>query len=99
MCINYLRTFHTQGAFYGLLVGLVLGVMRMVCDFIWTSPGCGKPDYRPGVIAHFHYLHYAIFLFAVSILVTIVVSLFTTPIPDEQVSKRSLCLPVNFTFT
>ncbi|XP_064616369.1 sodium/glucose cotransporter 4-like [Liolophura sinensis] len=72
------------GAFYGLLVGLVLGVIRMVCDFIWTSPGCGQPDYRPGIIANFHYLHYAMFLFAVSIIVTIVVSLLTTPIPGEQ---------------
>src|SRR5690606_38262658 len=36
-----------QGAFWGLMCGLVVGVVRMVLDFIYGEPACGEPDLRP----------------------------------------------------
>ncbi|XP_068764255.1 sodium/myo-inositol cotransporter 2 isoform X9 [Struthio camelus] len=47
-----------KGAFWGLVIGLLLGVIRLVLDFIYPEPQCGETDIRPekrnqGQRAHF----------------------------------------------
>lgn len=54
------------GAFYGLMFGELLGVARMISDYILTAPGCGEIDSRPGFVKNFHYLHFALVLYAVT---------------------------------
>ncbi|XP_072171125.1 sodium/glucose cotransporter 4-like [Diadema setosum] len=76
-----------KGAFYGLLSGVVVGVLRMVLDFVYTSPGCGQPDHRPEIVKNFHYLHFACVLFAVTLLMIVIISLFTEPIPSEKLVR------------
>ncbi len=36
-----------KGAFWGLMIGLVVGVLRMVLEFVYVEPPCGSIDTRP----------------------------------------------------
>ncbi|XP_002736596.1 sodium/glucose cotransporter 4-like [Saccoglossus kowalevskii] len=72
------------GTFWASMIGLVLGVARLIADFIFPSPGCDEEDTRPPVIANFHYLHYAIFLFLVVFIFIIIFSLLTKPQPKDE---------------
>lgn len=76
-----------KGAFAGLVLGLLFGGMRFSCDFFFKSPGCGEEDLRPGIIRSLPFLHFALILFAVSLIIVIVVSLFTEPLPREKLIR------------
>ncbi len=75
----------TQGAFWGLMVGLVVGSTRMVLEFVYPPPRCGVFDPAPSVLRSVHYLHFAIILCALTAIVVAVISLLTPPPTDEQV--------------
>ncbi|NWT60578.1 SC5AB protein, partial [Erythrocercus mccallii] len=76
-----------KGAFWGLLVGLLLGAVRLVLDFIYPEPQCGQPDGRPGVLKYMHYLYFSMVLAAVSTLTVLLVSLATEPPGPAMVSR------------
>ncbi|KAK6180211.1 hypothetical protein SNE40_012403 [Patella caerulea] len=76
LAILWPRT-NEKGAFWGLMVGLVIGVVRMALDFGYGTPGCGEEDNRPIIISKIHFLHFTILLFVICILATVIVSLFT----------------------
>ena len=76
-----------QGAFWGLMVGLVMGVVRMGLDFGYGSPACGEDDNRPSIISKVHFLHFTILLFVVALLAIVVISLLTAPVPSKHVSS------------
>ncbi|KAM3620150.1 uncharacterized protein V6R79_018925 [Siganus canaliculatus] len=76
-----------QGAFWGLMVGLVVGLIRMVLEFSYTAPSCGQPDDRPPVLARVHYLYFALILLAITCIVVVAVSLATAPIPKEHLYR------------
>jgi hypothetical protein len=40
-----------QGAFWGLMFGLVIGVIRMIMDFSYPAPLCMEEDTRPAIVA------------------------------------------------
>ncbi|KAH3830210.1 sodium/glucose cotransporter 4-like [Dreissena polymorpha] len=86
LAILWKRT-NEQGAFWGLMSGLVVGLIRMGLDFGYGSPGCGEEDTRPAVISKIHFLHFTIILFVVSLAVTVIVSLMTSPIPDKHLHR------------
>ncbi|KAK7072617.1 hypothetical protein SK128_003467 [Halocaridina rubra] len=77
------------GAFWGLMVGLVIGMLRFVVQFSYVIPPCGSdlPDPRPDIVktlvGNVHYLHFSCFLFLITVAVTIGVSLITKPIDPE----------------
>ncbi|CAH1791826.1 unnamed protein product [Owenia fusiformis] len=77
-----------QGAFWGLMIGLVVGMVRMVLDFIYKAPSCGEIDTRPGMIAKVHYMYFAMLLFWITGIVMIVISLLTKA-PDEKLLVRT----------
>eukprot|EP00058_Branchiostoma_floridae_P002580 XP_002588068.1 hypothetical protein BRAFLDRAFT_59210 [Branchiostoma floridae] len=62
-----------------------VGLIRLVMDFAYGSPGCGEPEFRPAVLWRVHFLYFAMILFAVSAIVMVVVSLCTPPIDDKHV--------------
>ncbi|NXI76177.1 SC5AB protein, partial [Rhipidura dahli] len=76
-----------KGAFWGLVVGLLLGVVRLVLDFIYPEPQCGEPDGRPGVVKYMHYLYFSMVLAAISTLTVLVVSVATEPPAPEMISR------------
>lgn len=84
LAIFWKRT-NEQGAFWGLMVGLVVGVCRMVLEFAFPPPRCGVEDSAPAVLRGVHYLHFAILLCGLTAIVVAVVSLLTPPPTHEQV--------------
>ncbi|KAB7498383.1 Sodium/glucose cotransporter 4 [Armadillidium nasatum] len=81
------------GAFWGLMVGLVLGLIRFALEFSMTPPSCGsdEPDPRPWFIlvtvGNVHYLHFSCILFLITGCVTISISLLTEPIPEDRLYR------------
>ncbi|XP_060074707.1 sodium/glucose cotransporter 4-like [Ylistrum balloti] len=88
-CIFLLGLFwsrlNEKGAFFGLLVGMLMGMVRFIVQYSYTTPKCGDPgpDPRPGVIKDFHYLYFSCFLFGLTGATAVVVSLLTKPIPSD----------------
>uniref|UniRef100_A0AAR2KA26 Sodium/mannose cotransporter SLC5A10 n=1 Tax=Pygocentrus nattereri TaxID=42514 RepID=A0AAR2KA26_PYGNA len=83
MAVFWKRT-NEAGAFWGLMVGLAVGVTRMVLEFAFPPPRCGVFDPAPSVLRSVHYLHFAIILCLLTIIVVVVVSLLTPPPTEEQ---------------
>ncbi|KAM6249957.1 sodium/mannose cotransporter SLC5A10 [Porphyrio hochstetteri] len=73
-----------QGAFWGLMAGLALGLARMGLELAHPVPHCGDPDQRPWLLADIHYLHFAVLLCAATGIVVVVGSLLTPPLPPAQ---------------
>uniref|UniRef100_A0A3B4UXS5 Sodium/mannose cotransporter SLC5A10 n=1 Tax=Seriola dumerili TaxID=41447 RepID=A0A3B4UXS5_SERDU len=84
LAVFWKRT-NEQGAFWGLMVGLVVGVCRMVLEFAFPPPRCGIVDSAPAVLRGVHYLHFAILLCGLTAIVVTIVSLLTPPPSPEQV--------------
>ncbi|XP_044043663.1 solute carrier family 5 member 3a [Siniperca chuatsi] len=78
------------GAFWGGMVGFVLGALRLVLAFVYREPHCDQPDERPSFIKDVHFMYVAAILFWVSALVTVVVSLCTPPPRKEQIRTTTL---------
>ncbi|XP_061169606.1 sodium/myo-inositol cotransporter 2-like isoform X1 [Saccostrea echinata] len=92
-CIFLLGLFwerlNEAGAFYGLVIGMVIGLVRFIVEYSYSMPNCvdNLPDPRPSIIKDFHYLYFSSFLFVVTGLVAIGVSLLTKPI-DKRCLRR-----------
>ncbi|KAM5322265.1 sodium/glucose cotransporter 4 [Glossophaga mutica] len=76
------------GAFWGLMFGLVVGLVRMILEFSYPAPACGEVDRRPAVVfKDFHYLYSALVLCGLTAIVIVTVSLCTTLIPEEKLAR------------
>ncbi|XP_069137178.1 sodium/glucose cotransporter 4-like [Argopecten irradians] len=76
-----------SGAFWGLMMGLLVGLIRLGLDFGYGSPACGEEDFRPSIISKVHFLHFTIILFFVSLFTTIIVSMLTQPIHPKHLVR------------
>ncbi|XP_059533052.1 sodium/glucose cotransporter 1-like [Myotis daubentonii] len=76
-----------QGAFWGLIGGLLIGFIRMVSEFAYGRQTCSGDNKCPPIICGVHYLHFAIILFAISLLAILGISLLTDPIPDKHLHR------------
>ncbi|XP_004622952.1 sodium/myo-inositol cotransporter 2 [Octodon degus] len=76
-----------KGAFSGLILGLLLGLVRLVLDFIYAQPRCDQPDERPAVVKYIHYLYFSMILSATTLVTVATVSWFTEPPSKEMVSR------------
>ncbi|XP_026060767.1 sodium/myo-inositol cotransporter-like [Carassius auratus] len=78
------------GAFWGGIVGFLLGAVRLILAFVYREPDCDTTDDRPAFIKDVHFMYVAAVLFWVSGLVTVVVSLCTDPPSKEQIATTTL---------
>ncbi|XP_075040121.1 sodium/glucose cotransporter 4 [Mixophyes fleayi] len=85
----FIKRVNEQGAFWGLVIGLVVGLIRMIMDFVYRAPNCGEIDDRPSVLKDVHYLYFAILLFGLTAVICIVISLCTPDMPDEQLGRMT----------
>lgn len=82
----FMPTINEVGAFYGLMSGLTLGIIRMGLDMAIRKPGCldkilGQQDLRINYVQKgFPFLTFALFIFLVTLFVGIVVSRYTREI-------------------
>ncbi|KAJ8300750.1 hypothetical protein KUTeg_022269 [Tegillarca granosa] len=92
-CIFLLGLFwerlNEKGAFFGMLIGMGVGLIRFIVEYSYSVPLCGedRPDLRPAIIKNFHYLYFSPFLFFLTGICAIVISLFTKPI-DKRCLQR-----------
>ncbi|XP_008068681.1 sodium/myo-inositol cotransporter 2 isoform X5 [Carlito syrichta] len=75
-----------KGAFSGLISGLLLGLVRLVLDFIYVQPRCDQPDERPAVVKNIHYLYFSMILSTATLITVSTVSWLTEPPSKEMVS-------------
>ena len=75
-----------QGAFWSLMVGLVIGLLRFFMEFVYSVPTCasGEMDNRP-FIAKLHYWHFGTILFLITAIVALLISFLTDPIDENEV--------------
>uniref|UniRef100_A0A2K5PAN3 Sodium/glucose cotransporter 2 n=1 Tax=Cebus imitator TaxID=2715852 RepID=A0A2K5PAN3_CEBIM len=76
-----------QGAFWGLIGGLLMGLARLIPEFSFGSGSCVQPSACPAFLCGVHYLYFAIVLFLCSGLLTLTVSLCTAPIPRKHLHR------------
>ena len=82
------KRINETGAFWGLIIGLLVGMIRFFWQFSYTEQPCLKShlDNRPAIIAKVHFLHFGIILFVITCVATWTISLLTKPIPHKYVS-------------
>ncbi|MEJ1273051.1 hypothetical protein NN561_003910 [Cricetulus griseus] len=81
------RRANEQGAFWGLMAGLLVGALRLVLEFLYPEPPCGQTDERPALLRSVHYLHFAIALFLLTCAVVAAGSLLSPPPQQRQVEN------------
>ena len=72
-----------------MIVGFIVGAIRMILDFTHLEPRCGEEDTRPSIIAKVHYMYFALILFWITVITIVVISLFTEPMKEGNVSKTN----------
>lgn len=78
------------GAFWGGMVGFMLGSLRLVLALVYREPHCNQPDERPSFIKDVHFMYVAAILFWVTAAVTVTVSLCTPAPREEQIRTTTL---------
>ncbi|KAF1650144.1 Sodium/glucose cotransporter 4, partial [Eudyptes chrysocome] len=82
----FCKRINEPGAFWGLIIGLAVGLVRMIIEFIYSTPSCGEEDRRPAVLKDLHYLYFALILCVLTVIVTVLISVCTPPIPEEKLA-------------
>ncbi|KAL8176585.1 UNVERIFIED_CONTAM: Sodium/nucleoside cotransporter [Gekko kuhli] len=83
----FVKRVNEQGAFWGMVGGLAMGMARMIPEFIYGTGSCLFPGTCPHLICGVHYLYFAVILFFATAAIVIGVSLCTSPIPDKHLHR------------
>lgn len=82
------KRMNEKGAFWALMIGLLVGVVRMALDFSYPPPACNQDEYRP-LLIRLNFMYFAMILFWITLLTSVFVSLLSEP--SESFRVRSLC--------
>ncbi|XP_060225330.1 sodium/glucose cotransporter 1-like [Meriones unguiculatus] len=85
----FCKRVNEQGAFWGLILGSTIGIVRLLAEFFYGLSTCEGDRNCPLFICGLHYLYFGFFLFLVTLLIILAISLATKPIPDENL--HGLC--------
>uniref|UniRef100_A0A3Q3K4Q8 Sodium/glucose cotransporter 1 n=1 Tax=Monopterus albus TaxID=43700 RepID=A0A3Q3K4Q8_MONAL len=88
MLAIFCKRVNESGAFYGLTIGLCIGLARMFTEFGYGTGSCVNPSNCPTIICGVHYLYFSIILFVVSCIIILGISLMTKPIADKHREKE-----------
>ncbi|XP_063336755.1 sodium/glucose cotransporter 1-like isoform X1 [Pelmatolapia mariae] len=83
----FCKRVNETGAFFGLVIGLVIGLTRMIAEFVYGTGSCAVPSNCPTIICGVHYLYFGILLFVISCVIILTVSLMTKPIDDKHLYR------------
>ncbi|XP_069563023.1 sodium/glucose cotransporter 1 [Brachyistius frenatus] len=87
MLAIFCKRVNEPGAFYGLAIGLVIGLIRMIAEFIYGTGSCVNPTNCPTIICGVHYLYFSIILFTLSCIIILTISFMTKPIDDKHLYR------------
>lgn len=76
-----------QGAFYGMVIGLAIGLSRMITEFVYGTGSCAQETDCPYIICGIHYLYFGLILYGVSLILVLGISLLTKPIDDVHLHR------------
>lgn len=76
------------GAFWSLMIGLLIGVLRMVLNIVYHEPSCGDLDLRPTILK-LHYMYFSIILFWFTIICAVIISLLTKPVEEFRLIRTT----------
>ncbi|CAO2608459.1 Sodium/glucose cotransporter 1 [Lemmus lemmus] len=85
----FCKRVNEQGAFWGLILGSAIGAFRLLAEFSYGPSTCEGGHACPTLICGLHHLYFGFFLFLVTLLIILAISLATKPISD--VHLRGLC--------
>ncbi|KAE8634534.1 hypothetical protein XENTR_v10002340 [Xenopus tropicalis] len=88
----FVKRVNEQGAFWGLIIGLLIGLSRMIAEFAFGTGSCVKPSNCPKIICGVHYLYFAIILFTATSIIVLAISFMTKPIPDKHLYRLCFAL-------
>ncbi|XP_060591471.1 sodium/glucose cotransporter 4-like [Ruditapes philippinarum] len=74
-----------QGAFYGIVIANVCGIIRLILEVVYPVPNCGEVDIRPAFLSKIHSFYYSEMIMLLQFVLTVVISLCTKPLPEEQI--------------
>ncbi|KAG7476642.1 hypothetical protein MATL_G00085100 [Megalops atlanticus] len=83
----FCKRVNEPGAFYGLVIGLLIGLSRMMAEFAFGTGSCVNPSNCPKIICGVHYLYFALLLFGLTCLLVLGISLMTKPIDDKHLYR------------
>uniref|UniRef100_A0A670JG51 Sodium/glucose cotransporter 2 n=1 Tax=Podarcis muralis TaxID=64176 RepID=A0A670JG51_PODMU len=83
----FVKRVNEQGAFWGLVGGLAIGMARMIPEFFYGTGSCLFPSTCPRLICGVHYLYFAFILFCLTATIAMGVSLCTSPIPEKHLHR------------
>ncbi|KAJ3604823.1 hypothetical protein NHX12_026875 [Muraenolepis orangiensis] len=83
----FCKRVNEAGAFYGLMIGLAIGLSRMIAEFAFGTGTCAQPSSCPTIICGVHYLYFSIILFCISCIIILGISLMTKPIADHHLYR------------
>ncbi|XP_054852442.1 sodium/glucose cotransporter 1 [Eublepharis macularius] len=83
----FCKRVNEQGAFWGLVIGLLIGLSRMIPEFAYGTGTCVQPSSCPDIICKVHYLYFAIILFVISLIIILTISFLTKPIDDVHLYR------------
>ncbi|XP_016341611.1 sodium/glucose cotransporter 1-like [Sinocyclocheilus anshuiensis] len=83
----FCKRVNEPGAFYGLCIGLLVGLARMITEFAYGTGSCVSPSNCPTIICGVHYLYFALILFSLSCILILGISLMTKPIDDKHLYR------------
>uniref|UniRef100_A0A8D0L8B4 Solute carrier family 5 member 9 n=1 Tax=Sphenodon punctatus TaxID=8508 RepID=A0A8D0L8B4_SPHPU len=83
----FCKRINESGAFWGLMIGLAVGLSRMIMEFVYGTPFCGGEDRRPALLKDVHYLYFAVILCILTAIVITVISYCSPPIPEENLAR------------
>ncbi|XP_048373437.1 sodium/glucose cotransporter 2 [Sphaerodactylus townsendi] len=83
----FVKRVNEQGAFWGMVGGLAMGMARMIPEFVYGTGSCLFPSACPRLICSVHYLYFAVILFFATAALVVGISLCTSPIPDKHLHR------------
>lgn len=83
----FCKRVNEPGAFWGLILGFLIGISRMITEFAYGTGSCMEPSNCPTIICGVHYLYFAIILFTITLIVVLAISFLTKPIPDVHLYR------------
>ncbi|CAH6985623.1 Slc5a1 [Phodopus roborovskii] len=83
----FCKRVNEPGAFWGLILGFLIGMARMITEFAYGTGSCMEPSNCPTIICGVHYLYFAIILFVISVITILTISFLTKPIPDVHLYR------------
>lgn len=71
-----------------MVIAHIFGGVRLVLEMVFTAPLCGEEETRPPFLYKLHYLYFAQIELVFTVIVVIVISLFTKQRSEDEVCYK-----------